>query len=86
MTSLTGASPQVVRIDLRDDAMRPVGELEVDVDPHGADFRPAIAGVALPCLLAWASTRAWLSAQDRASAGGHVRVMVLCIHDCCVHG
>ena len=50
MTTLTGAAPQVVRIDLRDDAMRPVGELEVDVDPHGADFRPAITGAALPCL------------------------------------
>ena len=53
MTTLAGASPQVVRIDLRDDAMRPVGELEVDVDPHGADFRPAITGIALPCLIAW---------------------------------
>ena len=73
MTSLTGSSPQVVRIDLRDDAMRPVGELEVDVDPHGADFRPAIAGVALPCLPTWGSALAWLSAHDCASAGGHVR-------------
>ena len=63
MTTLTGSSPQVVRIDLRDDAMRPVGELEVDVDPHGADFRPAITGIALPCFIAWGSTRAWLSAQ-----------------------
>ena len=63
MTTLTGAAPQVLRIVLRDDAMRPVGKLEVDVDPHGADFRPAITGDALPCTLAWSSTLAWLMAQ-----------------------
>ena len=73
MTTLTGASPQVVRIDLRDDAMRPVGELEVEVDPHGADFRPAITGVALPCMMAWGFIHAWLSATDCASGVGHVR-------------
>ena len=77
MTTLTSASPQVVRIDLRDDAMRPVGELEVDVDPRGADFRPAIAGVALPCLLAWGSTLAWLSAHDCASPGGQFKLKLL---------
>ena len=77
MTTLAGASPQVVRIDLRDEAMRPVGELEVDVDPHGADFRPAITGIALPCLMAWGAALAWLSAHDCASAGGQFQMKLM---------
>ena len=72
MTTLTGSSPQVVRIDLRDDAMRPVGELEVDVDPHGADFRPPITGVTLPRLTVRWRPLARLSDHDCASAGRHV--------------
>ena len=44
-TTLTGSAPQKVRIDLLDDAKRPVGELEVEVDPHGADFQPTTGGI-----------------------------------------
>ena len=40
MKRLTGSSPAVVRINLVDDRGTPIGNLEVDVDPHGADFRP----------------------------------------------
>ena len=40
VTRLTGSSPAVVRINLVDDRGTPIGNLEVDVDPHGADFRP----------------------------------------------
>lgn len=40
MTHLTGSSPAVVRINLVDDRGTPIGNLEVAVDPHGADFRP----------------------------------------------
>ena len=43
-TTLTGSTPEVVRINLLDDAKRPVGELEVEVDPHGAHFQPTTGG------------------------------------------
>ncbi len=38
LTRLTASGPEVVRIKLRDDSGVSIGELEVDVDPHGADF------------------------------------------------
>ena len=40
VTRLTGSSPTVVRINLVDNCGTPIGNLEVDVDPHGADFHP----------------------------------------------
>lgn len=40
VTRLTGSTPNVVRINVQDDRAMPIGHLEVEVDPHGADFRP----------------------------------------------
>ena len=40
VTRLTGSTPNVVRINVHDDRSMPIGHLEVEVDPHGADFRP----------------------------------------------
>ncbi|CAK0787286.1 hypothetical protein CVIRNUC_010504 [Coccomyxa viridis] len=43
---LIGKSNKVVHIKLLDDAKRPVGELDLEVDPHGADFQPSTGGTA----------------------------------------
>lgn len=59
--TLTGAAPQVVHIKLLGDAKRPVGELDLEVDPHGADFQPTTGGTGRACMT-W-STLARLVAQ-----------------------
>ena len=54
VTRLTASGPEVVRIKLHDDRGVSIGELEVDVDPHDADFRHTgalpseVAGTLLP--------------------------------------
>ena len=67
--TLTGSKPQVVRINLLDDAKRPVGELEVEVDPHGADFQPTTAGTGQACVMWW--TLACLIAHGSLAVGWH---------------
>ena len=59
--TLTGSAPQVVHIKLLDDAKRPVGELDLEVDPHGADFQPSTGGTGRDRMV-W-STLACLVAQ-----------------------
>ena len=53
MTRLSGSSARVVRIDLHDDRDLPIGELEVEVDPHGAHFPT-------PGMLAFMGQTDWL--------------------------
>ena len=79
--TLTGSTPKVVRIDLLDDAKRPVGELEVEVDPNGADFRPTTKGVGQACMMS--CTLACLIGHGSLASGWHVsrlRMLPQCVH------
>ena len=61
-----------MRVKLLDDAKQPVGELEVEVDPNGADFQPTTGGIAWLASSNDAGTLACLIAHAPLAVGWHV--------------